>query len=96
MLWEPSGNERSKTSKEKRSWDPFVKRVARMQLVPIKKLSGKKKGKLITLKNSRKTRLYKNIPDKCSTVRRICIKCLKNTIRKNDLNYESKICKECS
>lgn len=51
---------------------------------------GVKKTKEIRFKKT------KYLPEKCSTPRRICIKCLKNTIRKNDLNYESKVCKECT
>lgn len=45
---------------------------------------------------TKNVRLHKNVPEGCSAPRRICIKCLKNHIRKNDKNYESKICKECT
>jgi len=51
--------------------------------------SGEKKKKIVVKK-------YKYVPSKCSVPRQICICCFKSVIRKNDLNYESKICKGCS
>lgn len=41
-------------------------------------------------------RKYKVLPKGCKTAKRICIKCLTNSISKNDSNYESKICKACT
>ena len=59
----------------------------------------KKKGKTIQIidrfGNSKTITLNKSVPRYCSVPRRICIKCLKNSIHKNDLNYDIKICKDC-
>lgn len=41
-------------------------------------------------------RLHKRLPNGCKTPKRICVVCLKNSINKNDSNYETKICKDCS
>lgn len=41
-------------------------------------------------------RLFVNKHRLDSAPRQICIKCLTAHIRKNDLNYESKICKKCA
>lgn len=42
----------------------------------------------------RTVKLKKNPPKKCSTPRRLCLKCYKS-IHKNDLNYDLKVCKAC-
>lgn len=39
---------------------------------------------------------HKSLPKGCKMPKRVCIKCLTNTIHKNDSNYESKICKDCT
>lgn len=44
----------------------------------------------------RSFRKAKSLPNGCKTAKRICIKCLTNSISKNDLNYESKVCKSCT
>ncbi len=54
----------------------------------------RRKGRVIETPNGLLT-LHKKIPRKCSTPRRICIKCLKTYIHKNDKNYELKTCKNC-
>ena len=63
------------------------------------KFKAKKKGRIVeiikTNGKTKKIRLHKYIPKKCSSPRRICIKCLTSVIPKLDKNYESKICKEC-
>lgn len=41
-------------------------------------------------------RKHKALPKGCKVAKRICIVCLTNVIRKNDNNYESKICKDCA
>ena len=63
-----------------------------------KSYRAKKKGELITGSVNGKRivfRKYKTTPKGCSRVKRLCIKCF-TLIRKNDLNYESKICKKCT
>jgi len=44
----------------------------------------------------KKKREREYVPPKCSAVRRICIKCLKSVIHKNDLRYHTKICVTCA
>lgn len=60
---------------------------------------GRKKGRIIEITTEqgtkKKIRLTKNIPYGCKTPKRICIKCLKTVISKQDNNYDSKICKLC-
>ena len=60
---------------------------------------GKKRGRKVKVKSSsgktKTVQLHKGLPKGCSSPKRICIKCLKTVIRKNDKNYESKICKGC-
>ena len=56
------------------------------RLVELELESGKKK----------RVRLRKGIPKKCSTPRRICIKCLSTAIHKNSRFYDSKVCEACS
>ncbi|MBR9701054.1 hypothetical protein GOV11_04270 [Candidatus Woesearchaeota archaeon] len=51
-------------------------------------------GKKIPRKARSKEPL-KNPPKKCSVAFQICLRCQDVRIRKNDLNYELKICKEC-
>lgn len=70
-----------------------------MELSRVHRYRGKKSGKKISgIVNGKKCsfRCYKKIPKKCSTPRQICVKCLISVIRKNDKNYASKICKECT
>lgn len=62
---------------------------------------GKKKGRVVKVRDEegkvvRKIRLHKCLPTGCKTAKRTCIKCLKTVIRKNDSNYDLKICKGCS
>lgn len=52
-----------------------------------------KKGK--TKKKKVSFRKAKSLPKGCKTAKRICIKCLKNSISKNEKNYDLKICKPC-
>lgn len=40
-------------------------------------------------------RVTKTIPKKCSTPRRICLVCQKNSIHKLSKNYDSKVCSDC-
>lgn len=46
--------------------------------------------------NGIKVKVRKNKPAKCSTPKRVCIKCRANIISKNDSNYNSKVCKQCT
>lgn len=65
---------------------------------------GRKKGKRINevidlpdgTQKKIKIRLNKSLPFGCKTAKRICIKCLTKVIHKNDKNYDSKICKDCT
>lgn len=41
-------------------------------------------------------RKHKALPKGCKMPKKICIVCLKTTIHKNDSNYESKVCKNCT
>lgn len=47
-------------------------------------------------KESRKKKKNVKRKYKCSTVRRVCICCATQVIHKNDKNYNSKICKDCT
>ena len=53
-------------------------------------------GQMATVMKPVSFRKAKSLPKGCKVAKRICIKCLKNIINKNDSNYESKICKTCS
>ena len=64
--------------------------------VANKQYGAPKQGRVVKLKNGKKITLHKNTPDRCSEPRRICIVCLTKAIRKNDKNYDSKVCKQCS
>lgn len=60
----------------------------------------RRKGKTVIVKDekgnvTKKLTLHKKLPKGCKVAKRICIECLKNVIRKNDLNYDLKVCKEC-
>jgi len=67
-------------------------------IIKKKKVVETKKGlfeyKEVEVKRSFKK--SKSLPKGCKTAKRICIKCLTNSISKNDSNYESKICKSCT
>jgi hypothetical protein len=53
--------------------------------IQVTEYSGKKKE--ITVKTS--------VPKKCSTPRRICLSCQKQSIHKNSKLYDLKICQSC-
>lgn len=58
-----------------------------------------KKQKVLKVRNYEgetiEVRLYKRVPDRCSAVRQICIRCRATRIYKQDSRYESKVCRDC-
>ncbi len=64
------------------------------------KRKDRRRGKLVTGISPITGKKYsfrkaKYLPDGCKTAKRICIVCLKNSIRKTASNYDLKTCKEC-
>jgi hypothetical protein len=63
-------------------------------------MRAKRQGRVVEIKNEqgkvvKKLRLHKNTPKNCSEPKRLCIVCF-TAIHKNDSNYESKVCKNCT
>ena len=70
------------------------------KMTKVKKSDRKKKGEVIVAicqatGVQKVFRKHKNVPKNCSAPKQICIECMTAVIRKNDLNYNLKVCKEC-
>lgn len=63
----------------------FKGRRKQGRAVAVDRRTGKKKV----------VRIYKCLPKGCKVAKRICIKCLVNSIHKLENNYYLKICKQC-